>query len=256
MACRVFAVAAHPDDIEFGMAGTLFLLKAAGCEIHYMDIANGSCGSLETNAATTATLRLEEAQNAAAHLDATFYPPLCNDLEIFYNKTLLAQLASIMRRAKPDIVLTHALNDYMEDHMNAARLAVTAAFSRGMPNFPVEPAYPHTSQTMTLYHAQPHGNRDQMGRISKPNFLVNIDSVIQQKAAMLAAHRSQKEWLDQSQGMDAYIETMKEISSECASFANKSQYAEGWSKHSHLGFCDADSDPLSDLLNEYMHVLS
>ena len=33
MSKRVFAVVAHPDDIEFGMAGTLFLLKQAGCEM-------------------------------------------------------------------------------------------------------------------------------------------------------------------------------------------------------------------------------
>lgn len=44
---RAFAVAAHPDDAEFTMAGTLLLLKDAGYEIHLMHIANGSCGSLE-----------------------------------------------------------------------------------------------------------------------------------------------------------------------------------------------------------------
>ncbi|MFA6111669.1 MAG: PIG-L family deacetylase, partial [Candidatus Latescibacterota bacterium] len=35
----VFAVAAHPDDIEFGMAGTLLLLARAGCRLHYLNIA-------------------------------------------------------------------------------------------------------------------------------------------------------------------------------------------------------------------------
>ena len=47
------AVAAHPDDIEFYMAGTLLLLKKAGCEIHYMTVANGSCGSIDQSAAAT-----------------------------------------------------------------------------------------------------------------------------------------------------------------------------------------------------------
>ena len=42
----VLAIAAHPDDIEFMMAGTLLLLKQAGCETHYLNIANG-----RTNAA-------------------------------------------------------------------------------------------------------------------------------------------------------------------------------------------------------------
>jgi LmbE family N-acetylglucosaminyl deacetylase len=47
-----FAIAAHPDDIEFGMAGTLLLLKQAGYALHYMNIGNGSCG--------TATLSRDE----------------------------------------------------------------------------------------------------------------------------------------------------------------------------------------------------
>jgi hypothetical protein len=41
------AIGAHPDDIEFTMAGTLALLKKAGFRIHCLNIASGSCGSLE-----------------------------------------------------------------------------------------------------------------------------------------------------------------------------------------------------------------
>ena len=36
----VLAAAAHPDDIEFMMAGTLLLLKRAGAEIHMWNLAN------------------------------------------------------------------------------------------------------------------------------------------------------------------------------------------------------------------------
>ena len=89
MACRVFAIAAHPDDIEFGMAGTLILLARAGCEIHYMNIANGSCGCAVHDAETIADIRLHEAMNAANRLGATFHPPLVSDLEIFYERGLL-----------------------------------------------------------------------------------------------------------------------------------------------------------------------
>ena len=41
------AMAAHPDDIEFLMAGTLRLLHESGWQTHYMTLANGSCGSLD-----------------------------------------------------------------------------------------------------------------------------------------------------------------------------------------------------------------
>jgi LmbE family N-acetylglucosaminyl deacetylase len=43
----VFAIGAHPDDIEFVMAGTMMLLKMSGYELHYMNVANGSCGSTQ-----------------------------------------------------------------------------------------------------------------------------------------------------------------------------------------------------------------
>ena len=36
---RVFALAAHPDDMEIGMAGTALLLAKAGYEIHFMHVA-------------------------------------------------------------------------------------------------------------------------------------------------------------------------------------------------------------------------
>jgi LmbE family N-acetylglucosaminyl deacetylase len=141
---RAFAVAAHPDDIEFLMSGTLMRLGERGYELHYMNLANGCCGSRELDREQTAAARLEEARAAAASIGATFHPPLVADLEIFYDRPTLGRLASVMRAVAPEILLIHSPDDYMEDHMNACRLAITAAFARGMPNFPVEPPRPNT----------------------------------------------------------------------------------------------------------------
>ena len=90
----VLALAAHPDDIEFMMAGTLALLGRAGCELHEMNIANGSCGTaLEDHDAIVAR-RTEEARDAARTLGAHFHPPIVDDLEIFYCKDQLQQMMS------------------------------------------------------------------------------------------------------------------------------------------------------------------
>ena len=59
------AIGAHPDDIEFYMAGTLLLLKKAGYEIHYLNLASGNCGSAEYNSGTTRSIRNHEARAAA-----------------------------------------------------------------------------------------------------------------------------------------------------------------------------------------------
>ncbi|MGH7136736.1 MAG: PIG-L deacetylase family protein, partial [Pirellulales bacterium] len=151
MTKRVFAVAAHPDDIEFVMAGTLIRLRDAGYELHYMNVANGCCGSTEHDAPAAARMRRDEAIAACRSIGAVFHDSLVNDLEIFYDRPTLIRLAATMRQVAPEIVLTHAPVDYMEDHTNTCRLAVTAAFARCMPNFPTEPPIPASAQPLTLY---------------------------------------------------------------------------------------------------------
>ncbi|MBN2215998.1 MAG: PIG-L family deacetylase [Pirellulales bacterium] len=252
MAVRVFALAAHADDIEFGMAGTLLLLARAGCEIHYMNLADGSCGSAEHDGATIAAIRLDEARRAAARLGAVFHPPLAPDLEVFYEKGLLAKVASVMREVSPDVLLVHSPWDYMEDHTNACRLAVAAAFCRGIKNLSVDPPRDAIAGEVTVYHAQPHGNRDAMNRFVRPEFFVDIDSVVEEKAAMLGEHQSQSEWLDRTQGFSAYVNTMRGFSREMGALSGRCEYAEGWRRHNPLGFCRADAHPMADLLPNYL----
>ena len=64
------AIGAHPDDIEFYMAGTLLMLKRAGFETHYLNLASGNCGSAEYNGPTTRSIRNTEARDAAKVLGA------------------------------------------------------------------------------------------------------------------------------------------------------------------------------------------
>ena len=251
---RVMAIAAHPDDIEFGMSGTLILFAKAGCEIHYMNIANGSCGTSEYDAEVIVAIRLEEAKKAARHLDAVFHPPLVADLEIYYNSEQLGKLSSIIRDVAPDILLVPSPEDYMEDHVNTCRLAITAAFSRGMRNFPVDPPRPPVSNEVVVYHAQPHGNRDALNRLIKPGYFVNIEGVINEKADMLAEHKSQKEWLDRSQGFDSYLNTMKALGQEVGEMSGKFKIAEGWRRHNPTGFCASGANLLAELLGDYCHT--
>ena len=251
MAFRVFAIAAHPDDIEFNMAGTLILLRRAGCEVHYMNIANGSCGSATLGAESSAALRLQEAKNAAGRIGGIFHPPLVPDIEIFYEKGLLARVGSILRMVAPNILLVPSPQDYMEDHMIACRLAVTAAFCRNMRNFPVDPPMAPVDGDVSVYHAQPHGNRDPLNNLVRPGFFIDIGSAIEEKASMLAEHKSQKEWLDHSQGVNAYLNTMRNFAGEMGALTNRCEFAEGWRKHNPFGLCAAAADPLVDLLREH-----
>lgn len=251
------AVAAHPDDIEFVMAGTLLLLGQRGYELHYMNLSSGNCGSATMSAAKTRHVRRRESIAAAKLLGATHHPSIADDLEILYDLKLLRRLAAVIREVNPSILLVPSPEDYMEDHTNTCRLAVTAAFAKGMPNFRTIPKRPAAAGDIALYHAMPHGLRDGLRRPVIPDFLVDTTQVHAQKRAALAAHRSQKEWLDASQGMDSYLIVCDEMSAQVACLAQSApasatlHHAEGWRRHSHLGFSQIDQDPLSKLLGRH-----
>ncbi len=245
---RAIAIAAHPDDIEFFMSGTLMRLRDAGAEIHYMNVANGCCGSTRTDAQRTIAVRRDEGIAAADSIGAVYHESICDDLNIFYDKPTLARVASVIREVAPSIILTHSPTDYMEDHVNACRLATTAAFARGMPNFPVVPPRDAIAGYVTVYHAQPYSNRDPLRQIVVPDLFVDVTDLIDRKVEMLAHHKSQKQWLDESQGVDSYLQTLRDLDAEVGRMSGQFQFAEGWRRHLHLGFCEEAADPLRDLV--------
>jgi LmbE family N-acetylglucosaminyl deacetylase len=246
----VLAIFAHPDDIEFVAAGTMLLLEQRGWDLHYLNLCTGNGGSVQMDGLTTTKKRLEEGTEAARILGATFYPPICDDLELTYDVKYLRQVAAVVRMAKPDIVLTHSPQDYMEDHMAACRLAVTAAFAHGIPNFQTVPHLPSYSHDVTVYHAMPHGLCDPLRQKLMAGSFVDTTTVHDLKREALAAHESQKHWLDVSQGMDSYLITMDEASRAVGRLSGKFEFAEGWRRHLHLGFSSKEIDPLKNALGD------
>jgi LmbE family N-acetylglucosaminyl deacetylase len=186
---------------------------------------------------------------AAASIGAVFHESVTADLEVFYDKPTLAKVAAVMREVAPEIILTHPPADYMEDHMITCRLAVTGAFVRGAPNFVTDPPRSAVSGKVTIYHCQPYGNCDPLGKRITPSLYVDVSSLVEKKVKMLACHRSQKDWLDESQGLGSYLEKMKELGREVGAMSGAFEYAEGFRRHLHLGFCGPDDDPLLDALD-------
>lgn len=243
-----FAVAAHPDDIEFMMGGTLALLGRAGYELHMMNLCNGSCGTAVDDYETIVARRTDEARESAKVLGAVFHEPLVDDLGLFYERKTVDRMVSVVRGVNPSIMLLSSPQDYMEDHMNACRVAVTAAFCRGMRNYPADPPCPPVEGEVTLYHALPWGLRDSLRRVLRAGQYVDVSSVLDIKREALACHKSQKEWLDASQGLDSYLITMEEMAAAAGRQSGCFSHAEGWRRHLHLGFCAEHADPLRDAL--------
>ena len=250
----VLAVGAHPDDLEFMMAGTLLLLQRAGLNVHVWNLANGSCGTVTLPRDEIVAQRTAEAQAAARRLGAVWHPPLVDDLMIHYEPALLARVAAVVRGVKPDLLLLPSPHDYMEDHQNTSRLLVSAAFTRGMRNFITDPPTEPWAGAMVLYHACPYGLRDGMRQFVRPGQYVDVSAVLAEKRALLAEHRSQKEWLDKSQGLDAYLIAMERMTRELGQISGWFAYAEGWRRHSHLGFAPVEQDILAQILGKQCWV--
>ena len=244
------AIGAHPDDIEFYMAGTLVLLQRAGWGIHYLNVANGCCGSVQYDAKRTRILRRAEAKSAAKVLGAHFHESLCNDMEILYDLKLLRRVAAVIREVKPGIILTHPPVDYMEDHTNTCRLVVTAAFAHAMPNFRSVPPRPTTEYDVTIYHAVPHSLRDPLRRLVVPEVFVNTVTTQAAKRAALVEHQSQQNWLEASQGLDSLGNKVNDTARAVGKLSKKFKFAEGWCRHLHYGFSATAVDPLRAALGK------
>jgi N-acetylglucosamine malate deacetylase 1 len=244
------AIVAHPDDIEFVMAGALLLLKDRGAEIHFWNVANGCYGSMVHPKAEITRIRAEEARAAAEKAGAIIHPSICDDLGILYTAELIAKVVSVVRAVKPQIVLTHSPQDYMEDHMNASRLAVTGAFIRAAPNYVSDPPVDAWPGETVVYHALPHGLKGPLRQTIRAELYVDIGGVLARKGELLAEHRSQQEWLDATQGMGSMVDEMVQFSAAVGAMSGRFEYAEGFRRHLHYGFGAEASDPLRDALGD------
>jgi len=250
------ATAAHPDDVEFMMAGTLALLADAGYECHIFTIGNGNCGTATHTHEEIIRIRGAEGHAAAAVIGATYHEGLVNDIEIFYDAETLRQVTAVIRQIKPQIVLTQSPQDYMEDHQNSCRLTVSACFCRGMRNWITHPWVEPTMQDVYIYHCQPYGNVGPLREPIMPSLLVDVTEKIDIKAEMLRRHASQKEWLDVSQGKDAYLVSMREGCAQMGELApRKVPFGEGFRQHLHVGLSARDGDPLSEVLGSRVQRL-
>jgi hypothetical protein len=111
---------------------------------------------------------------------------------------------------------------------------------QGMP--PPLPHIPH------LYYCDAIEGKDALGRPVAAGFRVDISAVIEQKADMLAAHASQRDWLMKHHGMDHYVKSMRDWGAQRGKEAGVA-CAEGFRQH--LGH----SYPQDNLLGQILGVV-
>jgi LmbE family N-acetylglucosaminyl deacetylase len=108
---RALVVTAHPDDVDFGAAGTVANLTDAGVEVSYCLVTDGEAGGFDQTIERTrmAAIRREEQTNAAAEVGVT---DLCflgyADGGVEFNMELRHGLSRVIRQARPQVVITQS----------------------------------------------------------------------------------------------------------------------------------------------------
>lgn len=246
---RILAIHAHPDDVEFLCAGTLALLKRKGCPIVIVTMTPGDKGSAELGPEEIARVRRNEAAKSAELLGAEYHCLEFRDLQIDVIDESRKRVTEIIRKTRPDVVLTASPVCYMSDHEATSRLVRDACFSASVPNYKTEqwdPALP-TERIPWLYYMDSVEGIDWFGDEIVPQFVVDVSSVFDTKLQMLACHESQRAWLQRQHGMDEYLDSCKRWGARRGEKIGAA-YGEGFRQH--LGHPYPHENLLLELLGE------
>jgi LmbE family N-acetylglucosaminyl deacetylase len=123
---KILALGAHPDDLEIYLFGSLAAWAAQGARLALAVVTDGAAGGQAAPDALRRTRRAE-AEAAAALLGAS--PAFLDfpDGGLHPGPELVAALGRLIRAERPDLVVTHAPNDYHPDHRALAEAASAAA---------------------------------------------------------------------------------------------------------------------------------
>jgi LmbE family N-acetylglucosaminyl deacetylase len=207
------AIHAHPDDCEILAGGTLALLARKGHDLTLITMSDGDCGTKDLPPEEIGAIRRQEAAKAAGMIGARYEWAGFHDLSIEVNADSRRKVTALLRKCRPEIVLTSAPVDYMCDHEATSALVRDACFASGAPNFrgPADQAAV-LDHIPALYYMDPVEGVDREGNPVKPDFIIDVTGVFDLKRDMLACHASQREWLRAHHGMDNYLITMEQWS--------------------------------------------
>jgi len=184
---RALAVAAHPDDVEFGCGATLAKWAAAGCVINHLICTDGSKGSwdpAEDTALLVAT-RQQEQRAAAKALGSTGQVVFLDwpDGELESGLRQRWEVSFWIRKLQPDVVLGHdPWRRYRlhPDHRNAGYLAVDGVVAARDPHFFAEQELPHWRPSALL-----------LWEADEVDHVEDVTGFTDAKLAALACHESQ-----------------------------------------------------------------
>lgn len=217
---RILAIGAHPDDIEIACSGTLAKCVKRGDTVIVCHVSSGNLGHVLIPPNELRVIRANEAKKAGALTGIEVICAEFDDLEIFdNNKEARDKMVQIIRYANPDLIITHAPDDYMPDHTAVSRLVFDASFTATLPNYP--PVTNSPARLVPLYYM------DTLAGVNfNPTEFVDITDEIDLKLKMLNCHESQIVWMRDHDGIN--FPDMVKTCSRYRGYQCGAEYAEGF----------------------------
>jgi len=192
---RALVIVAHPDDAEFGAAGTVALWVEQGVEVNYVICTDGASGLADPSLKLTDLVAVREAEQREAadvlgvkQIEFLRQP----DGRLRPTDELRARIVGLIRKYRPDrIICQNAVRNYSNlygnhpDHLAAGQLAIEAVYPYARNPY----AYPE----LLAAGLQPFSVREVLvSGTETPDFFVDVTATVGRKLAALARHKSQQ----------------------------------------------------------------
>ena len=160
---NILAIGAHPDDIEYGCAGTLIKYAERGHHIYLMVLTSGQEGG-------SSEIRKQEQENAAELMSVQkIFWGGYHDTQLPLNKELIEKIEEVLGEVNPDLILANYGDDTHQDHRILTQATMSATrYVRNVLFFEVP-----TTQNFN------------------PQVYVDISDTLERKSQVLNAHASQ-----------------------------------------------------------------
>lgn len=191
---RALVITAHPDDVDFGAAGTVATLTDAGVEVTYCLVTDGDAGGFDPtiSRADMAALRRVEQTRAAKEVGVESLVFLGHaDGRVVYDLTLRRDLSRVIRQVRPTVVITQSPERNLEriyashpDHLATGEAAIAAVYPDSRNPFAYPELLDEGLEAWTVPEVWVMGGR-------APNTHVDVTGQIERKLRALMCHESQ-----------------------------------------------------------------
>jgi LmbE family N-acetylglucosaminyl deacetylase len=190
---RALVVVAHPDDIDFGSAGTVATLTSKGVDVAYCLVTSGDAGGDDSTHTREERTEIREAEQraAAAEVGVTNLTFLrWPDGQVEPTFLLRREIARVIRTHKPDLVITQSPERNWErirashpDHLAAGEATLRAVFP--------DARNPHAFPELLREGLEPHVVAQVWLTGWQPTMVVDITKHFDTKHLALTRHESQ-----------------------------------------------------------------